>query len=81
MKTLYLLNELKIIEVFKTNVNSIEDARNLAALIQTSFMEVKVNFDLDDCDRILRVEAYIEVIGKIPDFMRENGYECFALPY
>jgi hypothetical protein len=71
---------LKIIEVYKTNIESKEDARDLVALIQSSFMEVKVNFDLDDCDRILRVEACIEVIGKIPDFMRENGYVCFTLP-
>jgi hypothetical protein len=80
MKTQYPLNELKIIEVFKTNVNSIEDAHDLVALIHCNFLEVKANFDLNDCDRILRVEACIEVIGSIPDFMKENGYECFALP-
>ncbi|MCS4434585.1 hypothetical protein [Aquiflexum gelatinilyticum] len=71
---------MKIIEVFKTNVHSIDEALSLVALIQCAFLEVKANFDLDDCDRILRVEGCMEVIGKIPLFMKEKGYECFALP-
>ena len=44
------------VEVFKTNVADTERARWLVRQIERNFTNCKVNFDLDDCDRILRVE-------------------------
>lgn len=44
------------VEVFKTNVADPERARWLVRQIERNFTNCKVNFDLDDCDRILRVE-------------------------
>lgn len=46
-----------MVEVFKTNVTNIHQARTIVAVIENQFDGYKVNFDLDDCDRILRVEA------------------------
>ena len=43
------------VEVFKTNVADPERAKWLADQIERHFTNCKVNFDLDDCDRILRV--------------------------
>ena len=43
------------VEVFKTNVADPEQAKWLADQIERNFANCKVNFDLDDCDRILRV--------------------------
>jgi len=45
------------VEVFKTNVETEEQAERLALLIHDKFPEYVVNFDLDDCDRILRVKS------------------------
>ena len=42
------------IEVFKTNVADPERAKWLVDQIEKQFTNCKVNFDLDDCDRILR---------------------------
>ncbi len=44
-----------VIEVFKTNVERAEQARRLITEIQRHFSGYSANFDLDDCDRILRV--------------------------
>lgn len=44
------------VEVFKTNVADLERAKWLVDQIESNFANCKVNFDLDDCDRILRVE-------------------------
>ena len=43
------------VEVFKTNVADPERAKWLVDQIERNFANCKVNFDLDDCDRILRV--------------------------
>lgn len=55
---------MKIVEVFKTNVETAEQAEQLARVIHESFPEYTVNFDLKDCDRVLRVES--------SSFIREN---------
>lgn len=45
------------VEVFKTNVNQQCHADLLVDLIHRSFSHYKANFDLQDCDRILRVAS------------------------
>jgi tRNA G26 N,N-dimethylase Trm1 len=45
------------VEVFRTNVETEEQAQRLAHLIHENFPEYSVNFDLNDCDRILRVKS------------------------
>jgi hypothetical protein len=49
-----------MVEVFKTNVTSDHQARQLVNLIEEYFDGYKVNFDLQDCDHILRVEGHNE---------------------
>jgi hypothetical protein len=44
-----------IIEVFKTNVEEKEVADKIIEAIHQRFKDHKANFDLQDCDRILRV--------------------------
>jgi hypothetical protein len=44
-----------MIEVFKTNVTEKENADSL--LEQLHKVNYKANFDLEDCDRILRIEC------------------------
>ena len=46
-----------MIEVFKTNVNDPDQAKRLIETIHASFANVQANFDLDDCDKILRVKS------------------------
>ncbi|MDQ6477533.1 hypothetical protein [Dyadobacter sp. LHD-138] len=44
-----------MVEVFKTNVTDQEEAEKLISLIRHRFKGYDANFDLDDCDKILRV--------------------------
>ena len=48
-----------MIEVFKTNVPEVCVAQNIIALLLEHFPESKINFDLHDCDKILRFEGDI----------------------
>jgi hypothetical protein len=44
-----------MIEVFKTNITCPEKAKELVGQIHKTFAAYTANFDLDDCDKILRV--------------------------
>ncbi|HRI78733.1 MAG TPA: hypothetical protein PLR06_04285 [Cyclobacteriaceae bacterium] len=46
-----------MIEIFKTNVTERHLADLLILQIQLAVTNCEVNFDLDDCDRILRVKS------------------------
>lgn len=50
-----------MIEVFKTNVNTRAHARQLVQVIQQTFEGYSANFDLEDCDRILRIKSHTVV--------------------
>jgi len=51
-----------MIEVFKTNVEDSKYADILVEHIQRIFQGYEVNFDLQDCDKILRVK---NVLGRV----------------
>lgn len=44
-----------MVEVFKTNISSPEDASQFVALLLQRYPDLEINMDLDDCDKILRV--------------------------
>ncbi len=45
----------KVVEVFKTNVNDELLAFEIIKKLNGLFPTYKINFDLDDCDKILRI--------------------------
>ncbi len=47
---------MKTVEVFKTNVLNKDTAQSILAEIGSHQPEYKCNFDLDDCDKVLRIE-------------------------
>lgn len=72
---------MKRVEVFKTSVEEAEEAALIIALLLDHFPDCKVNFDLDDCDRILRIESHN---GMLPDMeikrlLSDYGYFCELL--
>lgn len=68
-----------MVEVFKTNVQEQHQAGELMVMLAQKFPLSKINFDLEDCDKILRVEAEIIAQEEIMTLMRRNGYQCFVL--
>jgi len=70
-----------MVEVFKTNVKDCEQAEKLLDAIHGSFINHRANFDLEDCDKILRVESnsgYVES-SSIIHFLREHGCKAQIL--
>lgn len=69
------------VEVFKTNVSATDEANMLIRQIHGSFPGYKANFDLDDCDHILRVEAEsgeIEAASLI-SLLNKSGFDAEVL--
>lgn len=50
-----MLPQTHTIEVFKTNISSDAEAAKLKSLLLQHFPNCRINFDLDDCDKILRI--------------------------
>ncbi len=68
-----------IVEVFKTNVAEVELSERLIQQLARQFPESLINFDMDDCDKILRVEATVVSPEKIIQILNSNGYTCEVL--
>lgn len=70
----------KTIEVFKTDIGDRQQADDLKAMLMAQFPGTRINFDLDDCDKILRVEGTDLEPGKISWLVKEKGVSCDLLP-
>jgi hypothetical protein len=68
-----------MIEVFKTNVEGTNDAGNIVQLLLQHFPGSRINFDLQDCDKILRVEGKDFSADKVMVLLKENGFHCAIL--
>ncbi len=68
-----------MIEVFKTNVKKTVQAKKVVDILLEHFPGNKINFDLHDCDKILRVEGKSFCAEKIMTLVIENGFSCNIL--
>lgn len=64
------------VEIFKTNVENITDATRILSEPQEIYPALRINFDLDDCDHILRVEGFEPDVERIQDYLLQSGYRC-----
>jgi hypothetical protein len=68
-----------MIEVFKTNIEESAKAEKVLGMLQSHFPGYNITFDLEDCDRILRVEGN----GLKPEIIAEivitAGFDCRTL--
>lgn len=68
-----------MIEIFKTNVQASEQAEELVNLLQQTFPGNKINFDLDDCDKVLRIEGKNVISRNVMNILKERGFMCNLL--
>ncbi|MBK9592771.1 MAG: hypothetical protein IPO32_15170 [Crocinitomicaceae bacterium] len=64
------------VEIFKTNVSSEIAALNLITKLVSQHENVRFNFDLDDCDRILRAEGAELRLKDIQEQLTLAGFNC-----
>jgi hypothetical protein len=68
-----------MVEVFKTNIEDRELAARLRAELQALFPGTRINFDLEDCDRILRIESADCIAAEIERVVWSRGFWCEVL--
>ena len=68
-----------MIEVFKTNVQKKAQSKMLHCILSDAFPSLKINFDLSDCDRVLRVEGENITALRIMILVKEHGFNCEIL--
>ena len=68
-----------MVEVFKTNVQKKAHSKMLLGRLAEAFPSTKINFDLSDRDKVLRVEGdHIEAL-RIMILVKERGFNCEVL--
>ena len=68
-----------MVEVFKTNVQTVDESKLVLGILTVNFPELIINFDLDDCDKILRVQGKNIWIEKVIELVNSNGFYCEVL--
>jgi len=72
---------MKIVQIFKTNVQDHATATQIVRFLQSHFFDSRINFDLDDCDNILRIESRDTTITdtEIQNLITKCGHLCEPL--
>ena len=68
-----------MVEVFKTNVQKKAQSKMLLSILSEAFPAFKINFDLSDCDKVLRVEGDTMEAFRIIMLVKEYGFNCEVL--
>lgn len=68
-----------MIFVFKTSVKTKREINKIKPHLQKIIPGKKWNFDLEDCDRILRVDSEEDVVTKISGLLNAHEFDCEEL--
>ncbi len=69
---------MSAIYVFKTSVLK-SDLVMLSPILNKILPDAKWNFDLEDCDNILRIDSKSNIAELVIECMLDNGFECVEL--
>ena len=68
-----------MIYVFKTSVKTKNQVKQLRPHINKMLPTDKWNFDLEDCDRILRIDSTENIVLKITGLLNSHQFYCEEL--
>lgn len=68
-----------MIYVFKTSVKNKSQVRKLKPDINTILPNEKWSFDLEDCDRILRIDCEVNIVSQVKDLLHIHKFYCEEL--
>jgi len=68
-----------MIYVFKTSVKTKLQVKKLKPHINKILPKTKWNFDLEDCDKILRIDSEENIVLKITDLLKVHQFNCEEL--
>jgi hypothetical protein len=68
-----------MVEIFKTNVQEVVQSEILIQQLLEHYPNSKINFDLEDCDCILRIAAHAVIPEIVISVLAAKGYQCELL--
>ncbi|HEX2606830.1 MAG TPA: hypothetical protein VHK91_05600 [Flavisolibacter sp.] len=68
-----------MVEVFRTNVRKVREAKRIIQKLSEEFPEHRINFDLLDCDKVLRIQGAQVPESKIIHLATELNFQCERL--
>ena len=68
-----------MVEVFKTNVQTVAEATRLTGMLHHHLPGSIVSFDLQDCDKVLRIEHHAPDVEQVIGLLQGSGYVCSLL--
>lgn len=71
--------ETQTVLVFKTNLNATRDVINIEPILNNITEITGWSVDIDDIDKVLRVEGPATIITKIIKVLKRAGYQCEEL--
>ena len=69
----------EMVEIFKTNVHKKAQSKMLRDVLTEAFPSARINFDLADCDKVLRVECDVMDASRIAVLLRAYAFNCELL--
>ncbi len=70
---------MNMIYVFKTTVKTKKAVKQITPKLNDLLPTSKWNFDLEDCDNILRIDSKIEISELVIQLLQDNGFDCIEL--
>lgn len=68
-----------MIYVFKTSVKTRVQAKKLKPHLDKILPIAKWSFDLDDCDKILRIDSNENIVSEITRLLKTHQFSCEEL--
>jgi len=68
-----------MVEVFKTNIQKEKEARSIARLLSEHFPDSTIDFDLEDRDKVLRIDTHGNIQENVIELLQTRGYYCEIL--
>jgi hypothetical protein len=68
-----------MIYVLRTSVKLKKDVRKLRLCLNELLKQSKWNFDLGDCDKVLRIDSQTEILQVIINLLQDKDFDCEEL--
>lgn len=68
-----------MVEIFKTNISNLAQTQQAIQLLKLQFPLAQITFDLEDCDRILRIENETINPNNVINALTQLGFYCQVL--
>lgn len=68
-----------MILIYQTSVNTKRKIKSLTPFLNNLLQISNWNFDLDDCDNILRIESNKNISEQIIELLDKKGFKCIEL--